>query len=613
MAGILITIGDNIQKDHDKCLDFIIRNKGLHSVHEENPDRVRISKFSRVKDEGANHYIEGGACIWVIGTLIYKEFIGNKAISLLKNDLRDKDLESLVDQCDGPFCMVIKYPDENALRIITDHAGIMNIYKYRSGSAFALSSSSMALSRTYPVTPNKKAIAQFLRGASIYGNQTIYNEIELLDPATIYHYKIDPDGVKESKKKYWQSPVEVHEDISFEEARDTLIHHLIRNVEILSKEDLICDFTAGFDSRLIISTLSMFRPLKDIQTFVFGPQCSREVELVKGYCRSLGFGFNHLALPEDWGERINEYVRKSLYITDGEENIFTYAPILWAQEYKSDNHRYSVNGLGGEIYRDFWWIQEVLSSKRPANLDRLINTRVLQYEYDYSVFSDEFRPRMAHIKDSLKEVFLKSISDMSLRDSYNTLQIDNLYFRQKVRRWAGRTISSSNQIINALTPLTMKRCVESVMTIPPRYKRNGRLVKSIIEKLSWPLSGQKMLNGTPCRNMTLLNAHEFMPLAFDYGKRGMRKLVQKTMGRTILLDKTIQYQPSAFFASLFSRNGLADEFRYDSLVAKSLYDQDKYTRFIEEARADAFPYYNQIGNMLTLEMRMRNDNIRINT
>lgn len=607
MAGILITVGDNVKKSHEKALEFFVKHKNLRNDLDEKHQSFRLSKFSRMNAGYRDKARHEDISIWVVGTLIYKDSLGEKAIGLLKRDLRDKPIESLVDSCDGPFCMMIRGLKENGFRIVTDHAGIMNMYRYRSGQVFSISSSSMALSRNYPVTHNEKAIAQFLRGATVYGPATIYNEIELLEPASIYSYQITPEGVKETAKRYWQSPVEIPEKISFNEARDAVMDSLIKGFEVLSKQDVICDFTAGFDSRLVISVFSMFKPLKDIHTFVFGPEGSREVDLVKGYCKTFGFRNNHLGLPPDWDARIYAYVKKALAVTDGEENVFNYAPILWAQEYKSNGYDYSVNGLGGEVYRDFWWIQEITGSKRPANLDRLINTRVLQYEYDYSLFSPDFMPGMTNIKNILKHEFQKSISDMDLKRSYNTLQIDNLYFRQKVRRWAGRTISSSNQVVGSLTPLTMKRCVEAVLAVPPKYKRNGKLVKSIIERLSWPLSGLEMLNGTPCRNMSFQNAHRFMPLVADYGKRGLRKLVQKTMGRTIFVDKSVAYQPSSYFASLFANDAFSEAFTYDSLVTRDFYDREKYEKFYKEAGAGGFVYHNQFGNMLTLEMRMRED------
>jgi hypothetical protein len=609
MKGILITAGENLLHDHERTSSFFVKCKGQRETYRESREGICISAFSRDGVADEEHASADGMDIKVLGMLIYRGFHGADALIKFREDLKKESLKKIIHDCDGQFCLVLRLSQGKGLKIVTDHAGMINMYKYQKGKTLAICSSSMALSMNYPVTVNKRAICQFLRSANVYGSETIYHEICLLEPATLYSFESSPEGISESKEKYWRPPVEAQEKVSFEEAKNNLLNTMLESFQALPREGIICDLTAGYDTRLNLALLSAYRPLKDIDVFVFGPPDSKEVGMVGDYCRALGMMAHHLELPQDWGGMIMSYVQRSLYATDGEENIFVYAPILWAQEGKAQTHAFSINGLGGELYRDFWWIQELYPSKRPANLDRLITTRVLQYEYDYSIFSHAWRSDMSDTRGIIKEEFLASIQDMDLRGTYNSLQIDNLYFRQKMRRWAGRTISSSNQIIGMLTPLAMKRCVSSVLSISPQYKRNGRVVKSIINELSPLLAGMKMLNGAPCQNMTFKNAHKFIPLAVDYGKRGSRKLVQKLLNRTILVDKSNTYQQSAFFAELFQQPAFREDFRYDALKTKRLYHPGKYAAFYKDATEGRSIYYQQLGNILTLEMRMRNDNI----
>lgn len=610
MAGILITVGNDAGEGHARSREHFIGHKAMQAAHDEQFGRIMLSKFSRKSFSDTNFIINDSVSVWVVGTLIYQDRMGRDALEYLWHDLHVHPLETLVEHCDGPFFLVVGNRRDNSLQLVTDHAGIMNVYVYCSETVCAVSSSSMALSTHYPVTPDPDGMAQFLRTANVYGSGTIYREISLLEPASIYTVEGLPRPRVSRKKRYWQSPVEVCTDLSFEKARDLLTESLLACSAVLSGQDLVCDFTAGFDSRLLVSALSRHRPFSKLPTFVFGPEESKEVRLVQEYCQNLGLMNRHLALPGDWGELIHDYVQRSLYVTDGEENTVVYAPILLAQESKAGSNRYSINGLGGELYRDFWWIQEMYVSRRPANLDRLIDMRILQYEYDYTIFSEAWGTRMAGVKDILRHLYLDALSDMDLNSSCNTLQIDNLYLREKIRRWAGRTISSSSQIISALAPLTLKKCLEIVLAVPPGYKRNGRLVKGMIEQLCPPLSGLRMLNGAPCQNPTIRNAHKFLPLVIDYGKKGVRKAVQKTLNRTILLDRSVSYQQSWFFACLFSRALFRKDFAYGSLLTQGLYDRDRYERFYDRAAHEGFPCYNQLGNIMTLEMRMRKDNIR---
>ena len=390
MAGIIITVGLKAKIDHEHCLLEFNKAKDsyLGLSYQEFNQTFCLTKYSRKNDLKDNILIDDDIRIWAVGTLIYRNLQGKAALIAFKEEICRDEIGNLVRHLDGPFCLVIERSTESGFWIITDHAGILNLYKYDDGNTLALCTSALALSRAFRVTPNREGIIQFLRCASICDSKTIYNEIELLEPASIYYVQCKPDVKVKSGTEYWKSPIEVVEDMSFEEARDLLAGRLVDRIGVMASENMICDLTAGFDSRLVLTSLLSENRFSNgnIETFVFGPVNSREVNLVKGYCVKLGLKNHHLTLPEDWPERFYEYVLRALELTDGEENACVYAPILLAQEFKSRHYSCSVNGLGGELYRDFWWIQEFFCRKKRANLDRLIIMMVLQYEYDYSIF-----------------------------------------------------------------------------------------------------------------------------------------------------------------------------------------------------------------------------------
>jgi len=233
--------------------------------------------------------------------------------------------------------------------------------------------------------------------------------------------------------------------------------------------------------------------------------------------------------------------------------------------------------------------------------------RVLQYEYDYSIFSDEWREKILQLKNMLRHIYERTTSDMDIDRTYNTLQIDNIYLRQKIRKWAGRTISTSNQLIRTVAPLLFKKCLEVGMAIPPRYKRNGRLVKAVIETFSAVLAEQRMLDGSPCQNFRLNNFYKFIPLVSNMSKKGIRKISQKVFNRTILLDKTLTYEISSWFNPMLSR--LTRSLSYDEMCTQKIYKRTEFEQFLKDAKEPGFRYYQQLGNLLTLELRMRKDNL----
>jgi asparagine synthetase B (glutamine-hydrolysing) len=551
--------------------------------------------------------------IWILGTIIYKNNIGIKTLFNIKNDIKNLGIKGIVNNLDGPFCIIFKDEKKNELTLVTDHGGILNLYKYENNNTFSISNSSLALSRTYRVSPEVNGIVQFLRSGSICNSDTIYQEIKLLEPASIYEFKISGKPQIISKYEYWKNNSIIQEDIQFDEASYLLKEILSEKLNKFEKENLIFDFTSGFDSRLILSSYLSLNPNKNhINTFVFGPEKSNEVELVKNCCKNLGIKNYHLSLPKNWEEMFYEYVIKSFFLSDGEENIFGYAPILYSQEFKSKNFQYSINGLGGELYRDFWWLQEIVCWKKPANIKRLIESRVLQYEYDYSIFSETWKKNIININNLLFKIYNETNKGEDITNIYNTSQIDNIYFRQKIRRWAGRTMSTSSQIIRSVAPLTFNDCLDVGMVVHPKYKRFGRLVKEVVQLNSLELAKQKMRNGIPCENINIKNLYQFLPILTEYGKRGLRKISQKLFNKTILLDRSLTYDTSSWFITFLKEKQVQKYIKFENMFTKDMYDKKKYNIFIEESKKPGFKYYSQLGNMITLEMRMQKDNLKNN-
>jgi len=86
--------------------------------------------------------------------------------------------------------------------------------------------------------------------------------------------------------------------------------------------------------------------------------------------------------------------------------------------------------------------------------------------------------------------------------------------------------------------------------------------------------------------------------------------VQKLFNRTVMMDSTISYPQASFFAALLAESGFRDSFTHDALLTGGLYHPGAYSRFYEDAVQGRSRYYHQLGTIITLEMRLREDNVR---
>jgi asparagine synthetase B (glutamine-hydrolysing) len=610
MAGILIAVGKDISNKYSELYNEFVKNKNIKNSHNTTNDYYRISKFSRVDESDENILVSRDISLFCVGTIFCNYLTGKKVLEYIKIKLLENDLQSIINSLDGHFVLIAVCHNKKIMQIITDHAGIIHLYFLRDGENQYFSTSSRIFSRNFDVSINVDAVAQFLRCDSICDSDTIYSEINVLEAAAIYTIEID-NPRNNRKEIYWKSPISIEEDMNIEDATDLWSKTLLEIGKIITSGNIICDLTGGFDTRSILAAILPYVEInnKKFSTFVFGPDESTEVKVAKQISTKLNLNILHTTLPDDWEHLISDYLKQALNYTDGEENIIGFASMLFANQVKKKNFNTSINGMSGGCVRPFFWVQEITYGKKPANIVRFLNMRAFQYEYDYSVFSNEWRNQINSIPELLTRRYLNSIADMDLNNSYNTLQLDNIDLRQRERRWGGRTISSSNQIIKIISPLYFKKCMDIGLKIPPKFKVRDLLNRKVITKLNPKLAKQKMITGVPCEEISIKNFFKFYPLLAVYSTKLAKVFSQQIIGRSAFIDSSLSYSKHDWFKALLSDSGNNDLGNIENWITRKIYDTKVVKEFIEKAKHPGFRYYGQLEKMITLEFRLREDRV----
>jgi len=612
MSGFALTIGCNASYKHKNLHDKIKKNKYFEESIQKNMPNYCLSKYKRTQKKDNNYIDDNDISIYCVGNVAFNNKMGKDALTSLKMALKIDNLKKIVSFLDGHFVLIIINHDKKKINIITDHLGIIHIYKHFDGKRIYLTTSSIALSSSINVSLDVNSVIQFLRCDSICDYDTIYREIKLLEPGCIYQYDIQNDTAKESKEFYWKTPTIIDEKMKFEDATELWKNALREACSKVPKKNTICDLTGGFDTRSLLAAFVHDNncKLEEFSTFTFGPEFSDEVKTAKDISNSLQLPIMHAQLPNEWEEKYYENLMESMLLTDGEENTCKYTPIMYANKKKSEKYEYSVNGLGGPIVKSFNWIQEFDIRKKPANLKRFIYMRSLKSEFNNNIFNQIWRDNLLNIDNTLTEKYLSTLQDMDLNTTFNTLQLDNIDFRQRERRWGGRTISSSNRIINVISPLYFKKCMEVGMVIPPRYKKNKRLLRNVISNLHTGLAKEKMLNGAPCEVISYKNFYKFTPLLTALLKKSARVGLKKFFDKDIFIAQPIDYHRCKWYEKIFSKkqNSILSDLENWSTIP--LYDLGKLKEFVECAKAPNFKHYTQLEKMITLELRIRKDQVK---
>lgn len=610
MAGILLAIGKNTSGRYKNLHDDFLRIKYLNDSNSTIKDYYSISKFARFNELDENILLSDDISLFCVGTIFYSSLTGRKVLEHVKKQLINVKIQDVVQYLDGHYILIIIDKKKNLLQIVTDHAGMIHLYSFRDDDNYYFSTSSRIFSKNFGVNLNIEASAQFLRCDSICDCDTIYNEIKVLEAAAIYTFKIDNPG-NNWKELYWKSPTTIEEDMTLEEATNLWADTLLNIGKMISSGKIICDLTGGYDTRSILSGILPYIKNRnnDFSTFVFGPNSSNEVKVAKEICSQLKLKIMHTTLPDNWKNSLSDYLNTALKYSDGEENLIGFASMLYANQVKRRNFSTSVNGMSGGCVRPFFWIQEVTYEKRPANIDRFLNMRAFQYEYDNSVFAGEWRNQIDSIPNLLSRKYLNSISDMDFHNTYNTLQLDNIDLRQRERRWGGRTISSSNQIIRIISPLYFRKCMDIGFTIPPKYKIRDLLNRRVITKLNPKLARQRMITGVPCEEISVNNFYRFYPIIPVYIKKLTKVLSQQIFRRTVLIDKSLSYPKYEMYELLLSNKEQNEMGNVESWITRKIYDPKRVNEFIARAKKPGFRFYGQLEKMISFEIRLREDKI----
>src|SRR5262249_20620921 len=123
-----------------------------------------------------------------------------------------------------------------------------------------------------------------------------------------------------------------------------------------------------------------------------------------------------------------------------------YAPMQMQQERRQRGITLVITGVGGELFKDFWWLQDFpFYSKSRSNLDKLYRLRVAPHEPEHGYLTGVY----LQISREYRHTFVKRAS--TLRAASNTKTYDRVYY-SRMGDIAGRLMSNHMPIVHSYAP-----------------------------------------------------------------------------------------------------------------------------------------------------------------
>lgn len=431
----------------------------------------------------------GGSGIWVrqgrrfavaCGALHWDGRDGRQALErLLALDLPPGQLP--LDEISGAFVLLLGRDD--GVWLLGDALGLMKLHE--AAGCGVISTSMLACMAALPERRVDRLRAQeyVLLGAN-HGLGSPIQGLRLLDPCLAHGLSGQVDVPVHQPQRLL--PASLPTPAGPAQAVEAVSAAITDEFKALSRVwsvDIGMALSGGFDSRLLLAALD--RVGVEPALFVYGGAMDRDVQVARAVARHLGMPLQHVdkdaaeqALPAIDGARL----RNNLRFFDGLpiDGIFDRGVDQQTRLMHSANDRLNLNGGGGEILRNFFYLP-----------DRAYSALDL-YAAFYSAWLDEVfttvDERDAFV-DHVADEILRSLgrpggSDAERRRPLARTEVELVYTLFRLRWWMGRNNSLSSRQGAFMTPLVTPALVRLAAGIPIAWKDYGSLEAAVIHRLS---------------------------------------------------------------------------------------------------------------------------------
>lgn len=307
-----------------------------------------------------------------------------------------------------------------------------------------------------------EALVEFFHFGNVYSGKTLFSQIKKINPEQIIrlsskgNLSLLPRAVRELT-----APV-----ISFEES--------IRSFAAAAAEEQISlDLTGGIDSRLLVVMLQSLGLRFEIATC--GLSSDPDVSIARQVAEALDLELHvtERAMDTvDWTEVFKD--------CDG---LFDVVRACSQAQMRTERRQRGISlvviGVGGELLKDFWWLQDMpfYARSRP-NLEKLYAFRIAPAPLQHSYLSVRYRAASL----TYRQRALRTLSTYVV--SGNTCTYDRIYYSYKMRECGGRSATNYSRQIHCYAPYLEREVVAFGYQLPRTQRFFNNFHRQMITRLN---------------------------------------------------------------------------------------------------------------------------------
>lgn len=443
---------------------------------------------------------EKGDTLCVSGSILYKGKTGTNALKVILQEInKGKELVDFVFS--GNYILIAFI--NGKLQLMRDLFGGLVCYTNHDQNWFTtnfLSAVSLIEKKVY----KQHELLEYLLYGFVFGDTTIIEGLNIISSSKV----LELTSNQKLTKRISIPPIENNYNKCLSNNLDVLKSEFDQYKKAYG-DNVISALSGGYDSRLMLA-LILDAGIKP-NLYVYGSNNHPEVTVAKEITKNEGIDLLHINKQKYNQVPINDFnevMNKNLWGLDGFVNVGIIGnnSDLFERINRGESNGGLLNGAGGEIYRDVW--QWNFKNTSIANLiSANYNTGELTY---LGINQKEFFLR---IEDKLISKFKdyfplgKKISRQQAEYVFPIYR-GNFYYTNNI---------INNYFSNSILPFMSEPVVLEGLSIPTRFKYNGKFEMDLIKKINSTLASYKssygydFVNGLNSKQKLINNIYRNLP------------------------------------------------------------------------------------------------------
>lgn len=453
--------------------------------------------------------------VYFKGIFIYNNFIDEEAVYSFLDSFSNNSFN--FEGTKGNYIIQILDKETGKKFCFTDNSGIYRIYFFKNNISESFLDLVGQIS-TSEVQLNLNSIVEFLHFGHIYFNKTFVKELQILDKNDFLIIDIT-DELLIDKKNIPQ--IEDKPDINFKKSFSDIIR-------LLKDKNISIDLTGGIDSRLIVSFFNKVIP--NFELAISGLPENSDIKIANKIANLIQKPFNptfHTSIDISKDDLLRIFQN-----TDGQVDVISYHRNNQLNDDRFNrNIELQISGVGGELFKDFWWLQDFpLYKKKKSNIEKLYNFRIEGTTFPHHILSKE----LENISLNLKNNTINNLS--TFQQSTNTRTYDKIYYEYKMRGNASSYLLSASKYFNVYAPLLELDLVRIGYNLERSSRFFNNFHRMLITSLNKKLAKIKSTEDISSSSLFWYKMADIFGYIKNKSKRITKVLIRKTFKQSVLQE-----------------------------------------------------------------------------